>query len=69
MVVTMAGPVDCTQPDGRKWAMAGILNRMDYAKWHSYQFTIVPEGHVLACKRGSSPPATPAGVNLVMPFS
>ncbi len=53
LIVTSVPDQACTLPQGNKQTLMGILNKQDYARWHSYQFycsvgdadsTIRPEG-------------------------
>ena len=53
LIVTAVPDGACTLPQGNKQTLMGILNKQDYARWHSYQFycsvgdadaTIRPEG-------------------------
>jgi len=53
LIVTSVPDKGCSMPHGDKQTLMGLLNKQDYARWHSYQFhcsignaddTIRPEG-------------------------
>ena len=53
LIVTSVPEAGCSLPHAAKQMLAGILNKQNYARWHSYQFhssvgnvdaTLRPEG-------------------------
>lgn len=53
MIVTAVPPHGCTHPKGDFNSLLSILNKQDYARWHSYEF------HVST--RATEPSLRPAG--------
>lgn len=53
LIVTSVPPHGCTHPKGDLNSLLSILNKQDYARWHSYEF------HVST--RATEPSLRPAG--------
>ena len=38
LIVTSVPEKGCAMPEGDKQTVMGLMNKQDYARWHSYQF-------------------------------
>lgn len=60
LITTYVPPADCSLPEGTRAAAMSVLNKLDYARWHSYNFHL---------ETGIADPLLlPAGAPDVSPF-